>query len=142
MGELMVRRGKGDRGRVTMLPQLTRATLLAQLAQVEGLHQRDLARGQDGSGCRVRWRGRARPPSDPLAWQWVFPASRLSVLDAMGLRGRHHLHQSVATMVYTHVLNRGRLGCGARRSGGEARCEGAERDADVANWALGVAIGA
>ena len=28
-------------------------------------------------------------------WQWVFPATRRSVLTQSGLRGRHHLHESV-----------------------------------------------
>jgi Phage integrase family len=28
-------------------------------------------------------------------WQWVFPATRRTILRDRGLRGRHHLHQSV-----------------------------------------------
>jgi integrase len=33
--------------------------------------------------------------SQEWLWQWVFPATRFAVLTEGGLRGRHHLHESV-----------------------------------------------
>ena len=44
-GEIRVRRGKGGKDRVTMLPIAARAKLLAQLEHVRELHARDLEQG-------------------------------------------------------------------------------------------------
>jgi len=41
-GEIRVRRGKGGKDRVTMLPQAARAPLVRHLASVKALHQQDL----------------------------------------------------------------------------------------------------
>jgi integron integrase len=94
-GELVVRRGKGEKDRVTVLPQVSKRSLTEHLARVQALHLRDLARGAG----RVLLPGalaRKLPAADrSWPWQWVFPASRLTVLDAIDRRGRHHLHESV-----------------------------------------------
>jgi integrase len=47
-GEIVVRRGKGGKDRVTMLPECLHRELNAQLERVRRLHQRDLA---SGGGC-------------------------------------------------------------------------------------------
>ena len=95
LGELVVRRGKGEKDRVTVLPQVAKPALIEHLARVQGQHRRDLA----GGAGRVLLPGalaRKLPGADRTwPWQWVFPATRLSVLDDAGLRGRHHLHESV-----------------------------------------------
>ena len=55
-------------------------------------------------------RGRSWP------WQWLFPATRWYLDAASGEHRRHHLHPSAmqramtAAVLYTHVLNWGRLG--------------------------------
>ena len=51
--EIVVRRGKGGKDRVTMLPESLGAPLQRHLKRVRAMHQRDLARGDgaDGSGA-------------------------------------------------------------------------------------------
>ncbi len=94
-GEILVRDGKGQKDRVTVLPGRASDALRGHLAQVRELHQRDLARGL---GCA--------PLTDALArkypragwewgWQWIFPATRFYVDRGTGMRHRHHLHESV-----------------------------------------------
>jgi integron integrase len=93
--EIAVRDGKGGRDRMTMLPLRAVEPLRAHLRTVGALHRRDLE-----AGC-----GRVMLP-DALArkypsaerewpWQWVFPASKLSVDPRSAARRRHHLHPSV-----------------------------------------------
>ena len=59
--------------------------------------------------------GRRQYPnaSNELRWQWLFPATRTYRHATTSQILRHHLlgHRDVsATMIYTHVLNRGPAG--------------------------------
>jgi integron integrase len=95
VGEVVVRRGKGEKDRVTVLPQVSKPVLIEHIARVQAEHRRDLARGA-GQVLLPGALARKLPSAERAwPWQWVFPATRLSLLDAEGRRGRHHLHESV-----------------------------------------------
>lgn len=94
-GELVVRSGKGDKDRMTMLPESLVPRLERQLRAVSTLHRRDRERGE---GCVALPHALARKyPNAPreLAWQWVFPARTHHVDEETGERRRHHLHETV-----------------------------------------------
>lgn len=103
-GELVVRRGKGDKDRVTMLPETVRTPLAGHLRCVQALHRRDLAAGL-GHVLLPGALGRKLPNANrEWHWQWVFPAGRCTVLDERGLKGRHHLHESVIQRAVRRAL--------------------------------------
>ena len=93
-GEIRVRRGKGGKDRVTMLPGVARAELEQQLERVRAQHARDL---RDGAGRVAMPTALTRKApgwaADP-AWQWVFPATRRYRDAATGEERRHHLHET------------------------------------------------
>jgi len=92
--QISVRDGKGQKDRVTVLPERWRERLAAHLAEVRALHARDLERGYAGT---TFWPALERKyPGAPRewAWQYVFPASRLYVEPTTGKTRRHHLHES------------------------------------------------
>jgi len=92
---LIVREGKGNKDRVTMLPAAVKGPLAEHLGRVRALHQRDLERGF-GRVLLPDALQRKYPNADrEWGWQWVFPASKIGVDPRSGEQRRHHLHESV-----------------------------------------------
>lgn len=96
-GELRVRRAKGDRDRVTVLPEVLRDPIGRQLDRVRTMHERDCALGPEHGWVDLpaaldrKYPGAGRS----LPWQWLFPAARRYRHEASGRWRRHHLHESV-----------------------------------------------
>ena len=90
-GQVMVREGKGNKDRATMLPEVLREELKVHLQRVRGLHEKDLA-----AGLGAVWLPKALAVKSPQAprewgWQWVFPSTELSLDPESGVRRRHHV---------------------------------------------------
>jgi integrase len=76
--QILVRDGKGQRDRITMMPQSLLLPLQEHLQHVKRLHEQDLARG-----CSEVYLPDALARKYPnVAWEWiwqyVFPSQRLS----------------------------------------------------------------
>ena len=96
--EIVVREGKGNKDRVTVLPENLIAPLKAQLDKARALHEKDLAAGFGRvhlpHALAVKY-----PEADrSWAWQWVFPSPVRSIdprPDARtgeALERRHHVY--------------------------------------------------
>jgi len=93
--QIVVRDTKGNRDRVTMLPETVIERLQAHLVLVRHQHQRDLAQGF-GSVYLPYALERKYPHADrDWIWQYVFPSSRLSVDPRSDITRRHHLDATV-----------------------------------------------
>jgi len=93
--EIIVRAGKGDRDRRTMLPVALKDALGRYVEAVRRQHQRDLV-ADAGWVALPHALGRKYPNAGrEWGWQWVFPATRIYVDAESGHRRRHHLHESV-----------------------------------------------
>ena len=89
--EILVRDGKGAKDRVTMLPDRLVGPLNRHLQVTKRLHQRDL-RECLGAVWLPAALGRKYPAAPrEWAWQYVFPADRLSIDPRGGLTCRHHM---------------------------------------------------
>jgi len=93
--ELIVRRGKGQKDRRTVLPEVLVDPLRCQLTAGCAQHVDDLRRG--GGFVALPDAIARKYPSAPRewAWQWVFPATRTYVDREIGQSCRHHLHETV-----------------------------------------------
>ncbi len=95
LNQIVVRAGKGDRDRVTMLPAAVKTDLARHLELVRRQHEQDLRHGAGWvalPGALVRKYPNA---GRDWGWQWVFPATRVYVDRLNGQRRRHHLHETV-----------------------------------------------
>jgi integron integrase len=94
-GEITVRRGKGDKDRITMLPDSLKAPLAQQLRTAKAVHERDLADGW-GRVILPDVLDRKYPnASTEWRWQWVFPQQRRWRNPHTGEQGRHHTDATV-----------------------------------------------
>src|SRR5512134_932560 len=104
--EIRVRRGKGARDRVTVLPELLVAPLERQLRWARRLHERDRARG-GGLVMLADALARKFPKAAAeWAWQWVFPALRCHRDSRTGAPRRHHYHPSAVQRAFHEAVVR------------------------------------
>lgn len=102
-GEIVVRDGKGGKDRVTMLPRTLSDAVRAQLAHSRRVHEADLALGLGEvwlpNALALKYPAAARS----FAWQYVFPAARLSVDPRSGRTGRHHFDEKRVQRAVKHA---------------------------------------
>ncbi len=93
--QIVVRAGKGNKDRYTMLPAAVKAPLAQHLEKMKRQHQYDLERGL-GRVVLPNALDRKYPQaSREWGWQWVFPASKYYTHPVTREPYRHHLHESV-----------------------------------------------
>jgi len=93
--QIVVRAGKGNKDRYTMLPTAAKEPLLRHLHVVKGQHQKDLRRGLGGVALPSALERKYTHAGKEWGWQWVFPASSHYTDRITGEQRRHHLHESV-----------------------------------------------
>jgi len=93
--QIIVRQGKGQKDRATMLPAAAREGLIGHLADVRQLHQRDLARGFGRVVLPFALERKFPNAGIDWRWQFVFPAGRICRAPRFGPPSRYHLHESV-----------------------------------------------
>jgi integron integrase len=91
---IVIRSGKGNRDRLTVLPRLVREPLRRHLQIVQRQHEHDVSRGAGWVELPAAL-GRKYPNAGrEWVWQWIFPATRLYCDSETGQRRRHHLHET------------------------------------------------
>lgn len=101
--QLIVREGKGQQDRVTMLPRRIQPALQEHLQVVKRLHTVDIARGYGRVSLPFAL-VRKYPNADrEWVWQYVFPSGRLVRDPANGAMRRHHLDESGLQKAVRHA---------------------------------------
>ena len=89
--ELIVREGKGNKDRVTMLPQTLVDPLQQHLVRVKALHEKDLAAGFGDVYLPFALARKYPTAGREWHWQYVFPASKRSIDPRSDVERRHHV---------------------------------------------------
>ncbi len=88
--QILVRDGKGSKDRVTMVPEALVSELEEHLKRVQGQHDRDLSTGEGEVYLPDALSRKYPNAAKEWAWQYVFPADRLSVDPRSNKIRRHH----------------------------------------------------
>jgi integron integrase len=93
--EILVRRGKGQKDRRSMLPAGIDERLRAHLQEVKRQHEQDLAAGFGRVVLPFALDRKYPKAAATWGWQFVFPAARICRDARWGPPSRFHLHESV-----------------------------------------------
>jgi integron integrase len=101
--QIVIRRGKGQKDRPTVLPAAVVEPLARHLESVKRQHEADLARGL--GRVVLPFALDRKYPNAPTEWGWqfVFPASRVCTDPRWGPPTRFHLHESVVQKAVAHA---------------------------------------
>jgi integron integrase len=91
--EIVIREGKGNKDRVTMLPESLCDRLRGQVDFVKAQHAADLAVGRGEVWLPDALAAKYPNAAKALAWQYVFPADGFSTDPRSGKVRRHHVDE-------------------------------------------------
>ena len=113
--EILVRRGKGQKDRRTMVPAGVGERLNAHLEDVKGRHERDLADGFGRVVLPFALDRKYRNAANAWEWHFVFPAACLCRDPRWGTPSRFHLHESCVQRAVAEAVRKAglakRIGC-------------------------------
>ncbi|MGH9867164.1 MAG: integron integrase [Candidatus Polarisedimenticolia bacterium] len=102
--QITVRGGKGQKDRMTLLPEAAAPDLKRHIESTRQLHLKDLSRNggwvelPEALHLKYPNAGRTWP------WQWVFPATRMYYHRETDQRRRHHRHETVLQRDVQHAI--------------------------------------
>ena len=92
--QILIREAKGNKDRVTPIPQTVVERLKQQIESTRLMHQEDLQQGL-GSVFLPEALARKYPNAQKeFCWQYVFPSTNISKDPRTGILRRHHIHEN------------------------------------------------
>lgn len=88
---ITVRSGKGDKDRVTLLPENLTVALRAQAEKVRLIHAQDKVDGYGEASMTEPLRRKYPHVAQSYYWQYLFPSPQRAIDPRTGLEKRHHL---------------------------------------------------
>jgi len=92
---LTIRQGKGNKDRVSMIPESLVESLRAQLLHCRTLFEKDSSDGQAGVTIPHAMSRKYTRGYKSFEWFWLFPAENLARDPDTGAVRRHHIHSGV-----------------------------------------------
>lgn len=98
--QIVVRAGKGNKDRYTMLPGAVAEPLRKHLQATKWQHEEDLKKGLGRVALPDALEQKYPNAGKEWGWQWVFPATSYYVDRVTGEKRRHHLHETVVQKAF------------------------------------------
>jgi integron integrase len=106
---LIIRAGKGDKDRTTILPNRIKESLRDHLRRLKIQYARDLKRGYQGTTLPDALDRKYPNANKEWAWQWVFPSNSLVVHPVDGKVLRHHIQPSTLQRKVKEALRKSEI---------------------------------
>jgi integron integrase len=109
--QIIVRSGKGNKDRTTLLPASLVPELQTQIKRVERLHPEDIANGYGEVYLPNAIAKKYPNASRQTAWQFLLPSTKPGPCPRTGEIRRHHIHPSA----FTKALRRAKIAAGVKK---------------------------
>jgi integron integrase len=109
MRVVTVHDGKGQKDRAAPLPETLVSALQVQLERVAQVHEADLAAGYAGVFLPTALGEKYPRAAQELAWQWLFPAIKLTMTPDTQQYRRYHLHETLVQKAIKEAVRRSRI---------------------------------
>ncbi len=105
-GTILVRDGKGEKDRITVLPSLARNAVIEQIEKCRERHKHDLEMGGGEVFLPDALAKKYPNESRKFGWQWLFPSSRICKDPRSGKHWRHHVSEDFLAKAFARALQR------------------------------------
>ena len=109
MKQTIVRNGKGDKDRITLLPEKLIEQVQEQIKLVEILHKQDLDDGFGRVYLPNALERKYKNANIELKWQYLFPSGSITLDPRSNIRRRHHLNKSVLAKHVSKAIKKSRI---------------------------------
>ena len=104
-----VRRGKGDKDRVTVLPKAVIEDLKLHIKDVYDQHYEDLKTGYGETVLPDALERKYPEDSRDFKWQYLFPAEKRIKHEGKGIYFRYHIHETTIQRAIKSALRKSRI---------------------------------
>jgi integron integrase len=105
-GVVIVRSGKGDKDRRTVLPETLKDELIRHLAEVKSLHDQDRKENMSGVWLPGALEKKYPNAGKEWGWFWLFPSKSLAVDPRSLIVRRHHVHPASIQKAFKIALGK------------------------------------
>jgi len=105
-GQIVVRNGKGDKDRITVLPDRCCEEFREQIERVRRQHQHDLDSGFGAVYLPHALERKYPNENREFGWQWVFPSHQMSTDPRTGIVRRHHVGEDFFADYFKAAVDR------------------------------------
>lgn len=107
--EIIVRRGKGNKDRRTLLPDFVIAGVLLTIEKTKQFHDIDQANGVTHVHLPDALAKKYPNAGKQLKWQYIFPSHKTSTDPRTGEIGRHHLHSKSISRAISSAVKKANI---------------------------------
>jgi site-specific recombinase XerD len=92
---VIVRSGKGDKDRRTVLPEVLKDDLIRHLSEIRSIYDQDRREEKNGVWLPGALERKYPNAAKEWGWFWVFPSKSLSIDPRSNIVRRHHVHPAL-----------------------------------------------
>ncbi len=103
---VIVRSGKGDKDRRTVLPEVLKDDVIGHLSEIRSIHDKDRQENLNGVWLPGALEKKYPNAGKEWGWFWVFPSKSLSIDPRTNLVRRHHVHPVLLQKAFKVAVGR------------------------------------